>query len=154
MKPTCWMKQVGFCLVAMGVLAGMAQADPIGTANVPQILSPRPHNNASDFDQRTFLTTDPILITATYYDPLPACDNVAPTFVQFFVFTSEGRFINQFSGTSSDEGPSTKKRDLLITLAAGTLPAGTFKYTFLVRNCTNAISVVLPELPTIRVFAP
>ena len=156
MKRASWMTQAGrgiVVAVAVAILAGVAWADPTGNANVPQIQFFANSNVAGGFTQRTFLTTDPIRIRAIYYDPLLACDGVAPTFVQLFVFTAEGRFLGQFDGTSSAFSASnSKSRELQISLAAGTLPAGTFKFTFLVRDCTNTKSVVQPALLTLSVF--
>jgi len=149
-----WMKLVAFCLVTVAMMPGLAWADPAFSANVLQIQGGR-MTNPNAFRQRTFLTTDSIDFEATYYDPLVACDGVAPTFVQLFVFNLEGLFIGLFDGTSSGFGPGfTKLRTIERSLSAGALPAGSYQFTFLVRTCNNAASVILPEFVTFRVITP
>lgn len=142
---------MSFLVVA--ILARGVWSAPTGAANVPQIQFFELNNPNTGDSQRIFRTTDPIQFRAAYHDPLPACDGVAPTFVQLFVFTAEGRFIGQFDGTSFASFGS-QSREIRRGLAAGALAIGTYKFTFLVRDCTNTKSVVQPELLTFRVIAP
>jgi hypothetical protein len=153
MKRGVWVAQLGVSFLVVAILARGAWSAPTGAANVPQIQSFGMIKAHSGDSQRIFRTTDPIEFQAIYHDPLPACDGVAPTFVQLFVFTAEGRFIGQFDGTSS-AGFDSQSRPLDRVLVAGSLAIGTYKFTFLVRDCTNNKSVVQPELLTFRVIAP
>ncbi len=155
MKPARWITMIGIFLVAAAMPAGVASADPSGAANVPQILLGLTETTAPSA-QRTFLTTDSIALTAVYYDPNPACAGVAPLFAQLFVFNAEGLFMTQVNfSTSALSSPfSSKYREVAVALNPGTLAAGTYKFTFLVRSCDNTISVVLPELLTFRVISP
>lgn len=156
MKRTWWVKQVGFCLVVVAAVAMLPQgawADPIGTADVPQILDAETFDGASP--QRTFRTTDGnISFNATYYDNNAACSGVAPTFTQLFVFNLEGLFINQFTAGAANTGLGPKYKILNIGIDASAFGVGSFRFTFLVRDCTNTKSVVLPEFVTFRVVAP
>ena len=104
MKRTWWVKQVGFCLVVMAMLAGLAQADPIGTADVPQISSPSNTTSTGGptVNVSVFHPGDAFTFNAFYYDPNPACNGVAPTFVQLFIFNQEGLFIQQIDAGSFD----------------------------------------------------
>jgi len=159
MKRTWWMTQAGcgiVVVVAMAVLAGTAWADPVGTSNVVQILNARTVRSAGASEQRTFRTTDGnIVFTATYYDNNAACSGEAPTFTQIFVFNLEGLFINQFTAGATGIASQGPKYQLLnIGIDASIFGAGSFKFTFLVRDCTDTKSVILPELVTFRVVAP
>lgn len=156
MKRTGWMKQAVFFLMVVALLPGVAYADPIGNANVPQILLGFTLNPSPISFQLTFLTTEPITFDATYYDPNPGCAGVPPVFAQLFVFNLEGLFITE---VNADTGPlsapfSSKYRELFATLSPGALGAGSYKFTFLVRSCNDAFSVVLPELLTFRGISP
>jgi len=153
MKRGRWVAQLGVSFLVVTILARGAWSAPTGAANVPQIQFFELADPDSGNTQRIFRTTDPIRFRAVYHDPLPACDGVAPTFVQLFVFTAEGRFIGQFDGTSfAAFGPQS--REIGGALAIGALAIGTYKFTFLVRDCTNSKSVVQPELISFRVIAP
>jgi hypothetical protein len=154
MNRTICTKIVACCLVAVAALTGMASADPSGSANVLQIQTGITIGGTGQ--QRTFLTTDSISFNAIYYDPLAACAGVAPTFVQIFVFNLEGLFIQQFNGSGGSFSvvPTDKHRSLFGSLAAGTLPAGSYLFTFLVRTCNDTDSVLLPEFVPFRVVAP
>ena len=155
MKRALWMKQVGVCLMTVAMTAGVAWADPTGAANVPQILNGVTLKGVGGSEQRTFLTTDLISFEATYYDPAAACAGVAPMFVQWFLFNLEGKFIAGPTPAGSDPfAPGSKYRLLFLDLAPNSLAPDSYKFTFLVRSCNDAISVVLPEFLTIRVFAP
>ena len=155
MKRAQWITMIGFFLVAAGMPAGVASADPTGAANVPQILLGLTETTTPSV-QRTFLTTDSIALAAVYYDPNLACAGIAPLFAQLFMFNAEGLFITQGNvSTSALSSPfSSKYREVAAALDPGTLGAGTYKFTFLVRSCDNNISVVLPEFLTFRVISP
>jgi hypothetical protein len=155
MKPARWITMIGIFLVAAAMPAGVASADPTGAANVPQILLGLTETTAPSA-QRTFLTTDSIALTAVYYDPNPACAGAPPTFAHLFIFNLEGLFIAQVgAATSPPSSPfSSKYREVAVAFAPGSLDAGNYKFTFLVRSCDNTISVVLPELLTFRVISP
>lgn len=156
MKRTGWMKQAVFCLMVVALLPGVAYADPIGNANVPQILLGFTFNPSPISFQLTFLTTDPITFDATYYDPNPACAGLPPVFAQLFVFNLEGLFITEVSAVNGPRAApfSSKYREIGVALSPGTLAAGSYKFTFLVRDCLNTKSVILPELLTFRVINP
>ena len=155
MKCALWMKQVGVCLMAVAMMVGAAWADPTGAANVPQILNGATLKGEGGSEQRTFLTTDPISFEATYYDPAAACAGVAPVFVQWFLFNLEGKSVGgPPSAGSAPFAPGSKYRLLFRDLAQNSLAPDSYKFLFLVRSCDDVISVVLPEFPTIRVFAP
>jgi hypothetical protein len=156
MKRTWWMKQVGFCFVAvvgLAMLAGAAWADPTGGSDVPQILNVRTFKGEGGSEQRTFLTTDPVTFEATYYDPFPGCADVAPAFVQWFVFNLEGEFKGGQVPAGSDAfSPGSKYRLLFKDFDADFFAPGQYRLAFLVRSCDDEISVVLPEFPAINVF--
>jgi hypothetical protein len=158
MNRALWIKLIGLSLAAVAMMPGLTLAYPAGGANILQIQPGITSNQSSLMggSQRTFLTTDPINFNAIYYDPLPACDGVAPAFVQLFVFNEEGLFIGQFNGTSTTGGDPdfTKFRNLQGFLAPGALPVGSYQFTFLVRTCNNADSAILPEFVAFRVIAP
>jgi len=156
MKCAWWMKQVGFCLVAMGVLAGMAQADPLGTANVPQILNARTVRSVGSSEQRTFRTTDGnINFTATYYDDNNACAGVAPFLIQFFAFNSEGLLVRESNLTGEGPALGSHSTNVNVGLDAGTFAGpGTYSYSYLIRDCTNTRSLVLTPFGTFRLVAP
>ncbi len=156
MKRGWWMKCIGFCLVAMMMLAGVAWADPVGTANVPQVLNARTVRSTNSSQQRTFRTTDGnILFTATYYDDQDACVGVAPVLIQFFAFNSEGVLVRQADLTG--EGPALGSHNtfLNVGLDASTFAGpGTYSYSYLIRDCTNTRSLVLTPFETFRLVAP
>lgn len=137
---------------ALQILSG----SPGGTSptEVHQVLIGRTLRGVGGSPQRTFLTTDPITFEATYFDPAPACAGVAPTFVQLFMFNTEGLFILQVNANSNPFSAGSKFRTLSMNLPPGTLGAGSYKFTFLVRDCSNTKSVVLPQLLTFDVTAP
>jgi hypothetical protein len=151
------MKQIGLCLVAGAMLAGVASADPEGTANVMQIMNARTVRSAGLSEQRIFRTTDGnIIFYATYYDDNNDCAGVNPVIVQLRVFNSEGRPVRQ-SDLSGILGPpaASHNTSLNVGLDAGTFDGpGTYSYTWVVRNCTNTFSVVLTPFGTFRLVAP
>jgi hypothetical protein len=160
MKRVWGMKQVGFCLVVVAgvaMLAGLAQADPVGTASVFQFVQAKVFP-ADETAQQSFRTTDVIGFRADYFDPNPACAGVAPVLAQLFLFTAEGLFVQQFSasnGVGLSGGP--KYRGVFKSFAsAASIPAAPGSYTaaFLVRDCTNTNSIVLAPFLTFRVVAP
>jgi len=126
----------------------------VSMTEVHQVLNGRTRRGAGGSPQRTFLTTDPITFEATYLDPTPTCIGVAPTFVQLFMFNTDGLFILQVNANSTPISAGSKFRTLSMNLPAGTLGAGSYKFTFLVRDCANTKSVVLPQLLTFDVNAP
>jgi len=156
MKCTGWMRWVGFSLMVVALLAGVASADPTGNADVPQILLGLTADPSPLSFQLTFLTTDSVAFDAVYYDPNPACAGAAPLFAQLFVFNLEGLFITQVNAASGSLSTpfSPKYREMFVTLPPGSLAAGSYKFTFLVRDCLNTKSVILPELLTFRVINP
>jgi len=150
MKRAVWVTHVGVFLVVVAMLARAAWADPSGPGDVPQIMGAFTHIGFAP--QATFLTTDSIVFAATYYDNKAACSGVAPTFAQLFVFNSEGVFILQLNAANSPSSQGPKYQSLLEGI--GPRAAGSYKFTFLVRDCTNTTSVVLPEFVPFRVIAP
>ena len=155
MKRASWMKLTGVCLMAVAMTAGVAWADPTGAANVPQILNGVTLKGEGGSEQRTFLTTDLITFEATYYDPEAGCAGVEPFFVRWFLFNLEGQLIAGDAPADSDPfAPESKYRLLFLDLPSNSLAPDSYKFAFLVRSCDDAISVVLPEFLTIRVFAP
>ncbi len=136
-----WVGQLGF------------SSPPAGLTAVPQMLGGFTSTDGI-VPQRTFLTTDSIAFRAIYSDNASACIEVAPTFVQLFVFNVEGRFILQTNAGSTPLGAGSKSRTLSIDLPPGTLAPDSYIFTFLVRDCTNTKSVMLPEFLTFRVIGP
>jgi hypothetical protein len=155
-RSTLWVKRAVLTLAAVAALTGTGWADPAGSANVPQVLLGLTANPSPVSFQLTFLTTEAIAFGAAYYDPNPACAGLQPLFAELFVFNLEGLFLNQFPATTTPlSAPfSSKYRELSATLPPGALPPGGYKFTFLVRSCNDAISVILPELLTFRVVTP
>jgi hypothetical protein len=159
MKRTWWMTQAGcgiVVVVAVAMLTGVAWADPVGTANVPQILNARTVRSAGLSEQRTFRTTDGnIIFTATYYDSNPTCVGVAPLHLEFFAFNSEGVLVRQSDLTGQGPGPGSHYTNVNVGIDAGTFAGpGTYSYSYLTRDCTNAISLVLTPFATFRLVAP
>jgi subtilisin len=135
---------------ALQIVAG---SDGVPAAGVPRILSgvtAMPGGPA----QRTFRTTDPIAFSATYVDDADACVAAPPVFVQLFVFSLEGLFVNQLAAASTPLSLNSKVRVLSAALAAGSLSPGDYKFTFLARDCTDAKSAVQSQLLTFRVVGP
>jgi hypothetical protein len=158
------MKTVAFTLGALGLLTGVAWADPSGEANIRQILNggtflgPSP---TATTQQRTFLTTDPIIVGATYYDPADACAGVAPTTVKFFVFNLEGQLVlgkNRDTTGGVVNAPlalASKYQGLRADLAPGELPAGSYNLVFRVESCSPPpTSVLVSGFYSFRVIAP
>jgi hypothetical protein len=154
------MRTVAFTLGVLGLLTGVAWADPSGAANVRQFpiigtflgteaLSP----------QRTFLTTDLIVAEAIYYDPNEICAGAAPETIKFFVFNLEGQLVlGRDRDTTGDifittipELPKYQAFDAVLT--PGALPPGDYNLVFRVQDCTAA-SVLVSEFYSFRVFAP
>jgi len=155
-----WMKQVGFCCVVVAAVVTLARGawalGPTGAANVPQLSQGQ--TLSAGQPAVTFLVNEGVTFQARYYDPLAECDGVAPKFVQLFLFTQEGDFLKQDVASSfADDAPFSKFRILKKAYARITdipLVPGSYRYAFLVRNCTDATSVVLPQFLEFRVFAP
>lgn len=146
--------KLGVSLIALVLLSGVAWGDPIGPANVPQVQLGSTERLFPLSLQRTFLTTETIVFEATYYDPSSTCAGVIPTLVQLFVFNPEGLLVAQFDAGATASPFGQNYQLLTITFGAGLLGPGTYKFTFLVRDCTDTKSLVLPEFPTFRVFNP
>ena len=159
MNRTAWLKSVGFCLVVVTALPGIGWADPVGTADRPQVLNPSTFGPNST--QSTFLTTDGIGFTALYYDPNPACEGVPPRFAQLFLFNLEGLYIDTFDARTGpiNFGPTPAPKYRLLIRGFSPVESipvtpGDYKFTFLVRDCLDMKSVVLPEFVVFSVFAP
>ena len=108
--------------------------------------------------QQTFLTTDPILAGATYYDPNPACLGVPPAGVKLFIFTLEGQLTlgrnrDTTGGVSSTQIGTSKSQALLATLDPGALPPGAYNAVFWIKDCTNT-DILVSEFSALRVLAP
>jgi hypothetical protein len=122
---------------------------------------PRPgiSGDLGDPEQRTFLTTNPIVVKADYYDPNDACVGVAPTTIKFFVFNLEGqlvlgrdRDIPPGGVYSSSVAAGSKYQTLFATLIQGTLPPGDYNLAFRVQDCTGT-STLVSAFYAIQVFA-
>ena len=152
MKCSVWMKPLGFSLVAVAVLAGMAWADPTGSANVFQFVEA--FTNRGTSLQHTFHTGDELDIEAVYYDPNPACAGVSPVLAQLFIFDSVGLFqaVLPMSDFTTSLGP--KYRVLFRAFPGLSVAPDTYHFTILVRNCTNTASIVLVPFLSIRVTSP
>ena len=153
MNRTRWMTTVAFVLAALWLRTGVAWAQPTGAANVLQILNVRTLRGNGGDEQRTFLTTDPITIEATYYDPNPACVASVPVLVlrQLLLFNLEGQLLFTFNASSFGSGPGYQL--LFGDLAASSLPAGNYKLVWLVRDCTD-VNIIVSDFHVIRVLAP
>jgi hypothetical protein len=160
------MKTVACTLGALGLLTGVAWADPVGSADVRQILNMGTFLGptvASTTQQRTFLTTDPIVAGATYYDSNGACAGVQPTKLQFFAFNLEGQLVlgrDRDTTTGVNSGPpapGSKYQLLRADLDAGALPAGAYNVVFRVWDCTSTdipAFILVSGFYSIRVLAP
>jgi hypothetical protein len=156
MKRAWWMKQLGVSLVSVAMLAGMAWADPTGTASVFQFVQAKVFP-ADETAQQTFRTTDVIGFRADYFDPNPACQGIAPVLAQIFLFTAEGLFVQQFSASNGPGFFGAKYRGVFrsfVSAALIPLAPGSYTAAFLVRDCTNTNSIVLAPFLTFRVVAP
>jgi len=160
------MKTVAFTLGALGLLTGVAWADPSGEANIRQIL------NGGTFlgptltpttQQRTFLTTDAIGAIATYYEPADACAAADPTTVKFFVLNLEGQVVlgknrDTTGGVTNTRIGTSKYQALIANLDAGELPAGSYNLVFRVTDCTSTaeipVFIMVSGFYSIRVLAP
>ncbi len=153
-----FMKQVGCCLVIVAMLAGVAWADPTGTANLAQILNPSTHDTTTSLSrQRTFLTTDSIAFEALYYDPNPFCAGINPASTLLLLISQEGRLLFSFPASAFNTTIGTRYRALFRSFASAggiPLPPGTYRFTCLVTDCTGTFQVVLPDAPTFSIFAP
>ena len=69
MKRALWVKQVGACLVVVASLAGVAWADPTGTADVLQILNGVALKGVAGDEQRVFRTIDLITFEPNFNSP-------------------------------------------------------------------------------------
>ena len=162
-------KTVACTLGALGLLTGVAWADPSGTANVRQIMSVGSFVGptippTAEQQQRTFLTTDNILVAATYYDPADACNGVDPATVKFFVFNLEGQLVlgkNRDAGSAptntvdNSRIGTSKYQALLASLAPGELAAGSYNVVFRVEACpAGDPAILVSNFYSIRVLAP
>lgn len=155
MKGGSWVKRLGLCLVvvmAVAMLAGLAWADPTGTANVFQFVQAFVHKGASF--QHTFQTGEEVDVEAIYYDPNPACAGVSPVLAQLFIFDSVGRFQQMVSMSDFPSGLGAKYRVLFKDFPGLVVTPDTYHLTILVRNCTNTDSIVLIPFLTVRQTAP
>ena len=150
-----WMNIVAIVLVALWLLTGVAWADPSGAANVPQILNVVTGKSASlDQQTRTFLTTDPIVAAATYYDPNAGCAGVAPVLIQLLFFNLEGQLlVTREDAISTPIAIGSKYRILSINLAPGALAANAYNMIWLARDCTN-VNIFVSGFYPIRVLFP
>ncbi len=167
MKRTPWTTTVVILLGTLWLLSGIAWADPIGPANVPQILDflsfrQAPEPNLPMTESRTFLTSEIFATFATYYDPNPACVGAPPALVQVLFFNLEGQLILTCTAnslptcvtqSSQGGGAGSKYRDIAGFVNAGALPAGAYDPYVLVRECTN-VNIFVLKGHTIRVLNP
>ncbi len=154
--PSIWLTTAAFVLGALGLLTGVAWADPSGAANVPQLLNVTTFQGtpAANTQQRTFLTTDPITAEATYYDPNPTCVGVAPVVRQLLFFNLEGQLLLTREDVSSTPlAPGSKYQVLSLSLAPGALQPGAYNLIFLARDCTN-VNIFVSGFYLIRVLTP
>ncbi len=129
---------------------GVVAPEPL----VPQVLNVSIGTGPGGDEQETFLTTDPITAGATYYDPNPTCVGVAPVVRQLLFFNLEGQLILTREDVSSTQlAPGSKYQVLSLSLAPGTLPAGAYNLTFLVRDCTS-VNIFVSGFYPIRVLTP
>jgi len=70
------------------------------------------------------------------------------------LISMEGRFLRQDAAGSFPLSPGSKYRRLFKDYAPGVLPPDEYRFSFLVRDCTNTKFVVLPEFVTFRVVVP
>jgi hypothetical protein len=149
------MKTTALVLVTLWLLPGVAWADPSGAADLPQILNvATAKTSALNQQTRTFLTTDPILAGATYYDPNPICDGVAPVLLQVLFFNLEGQLIlTRQDATSTPIAQGQKYQALSLNMAPGALVAGAYNLIFLVRDCTS-VNIFVSGFYPIRVLNP
>jgi hypothetical protein len=162
-------KTIACTLGAVGLWTGVAWADPSGTANVRQIMSVGSFVGptippTAEQQQRTFLTNDPILVLATYYDPADACNGVDPLTVKFFIFNLEGQLVLGKNRDAASAPTNTvynsrigtsKYQALLASLAPGELPVGSYNVVFRVEACPAGDPAILVSgFYSIRVLAP
>jgi hypothetical protein len=118
---------------------------------VPQILNLKTRDGAAS-EQQTFLTTDPIHVEATYFDPNAACAGMAPVLLQLLAFNLEGQLIlTKEDVTSAPIAPGSKYRLLSANLAPGDLAPGAYNLIFLVRDCTS-VNIFVSGFYPIRVL--
>jgi len=146
--------QICVTLIAVLLLTGSAWADPTGSADLHQIMAGSTERQFPLSLQRTFLTFEAIVLEATYYDPSAFCVGPNPRFAQLFVFNPEGLLISVFTPSVTSSTLGFRYRVLTVGFLASLLGPGTYKFTFLVRDCTDTKSVVLPEFLTFRVLNP
>jgi polyhydroxybutyrate depolymerase len=127
---------------------------------VLEVLNISVGTGAGDDTQRTFLTTDPIVAKAGYYDPNETCVGVAPATLKFFVFNLEGQLVlgrNRDTPpggvTSTPVAVGSKHQELRADLDAGALPAGSYNLVFRVEDCATT-SILVSGFYSIRVLAP
>jgi polyhydroxybutyrate depolymerase len=141
-------------------VGNVCQGTTVSKPLTPEVLNVSTGTGTSNDTQRTFLTTDPIVAKAGYYDPNDACIGVAPAGLKLFVFNLEGQLV---LGRDRDIPPSgvtgtpvaigSKYQLLRADLAAGALPAGDYNLVFRVKDCTNT-SVLVSEFYSIQVLTP
>lgn len=158
--PWIWIWIVAFVLGVLGVPTGEAGADPSGAANIRQFPVVAAFLGEAPLPQRTFLTTDPIVVRASYYDSNDACLGFDPATVKFFVFNLEGQLVLGRNrdlpgggvGNAADEG-SPKYQTITASLNPGALPAGSYNVVFRVEDCTTS-SVLVSDFYSIEVLTP
>jgi hypothetical protein len=158
--PGIRIRTVAFVLGALGLLTGVAWADPSGAANIRQFPIVATFLGTETLSpQRTFLTTDPIIAQAIYYDPADACLGANPVTVKFFVFNLEGQLIlgrnRDTTGdvySAPDEG-LPKYQVLSAFLAPSALAPGSYNLVFRVDDCTTTY-VSVSDFYSIEVFTP
>ncbi len=153
-----WITRMALCFAIVAILAGVAWADPIGTANRPQIMNGFTHAGAPSVSiQRTFRTIDSIAFEATYYDSNAACSGAAPTSIALLILDLEGRLLVSSPALSFPSPQGPKYRVLFnsfLSVAAIPLAPGAYRWTYLLRDCVNSFDIVLPDAPSFSVFAP
>ena len=118
MKRAMWRQQLSVCLAVVAMLPYVAWADPSGNGDVSQVLRGGTFAGPASGAQQVFLTTDPITFEATPWDRNVACTGIAPTFVQVFVFTSEGELAASFDASNQAFGGPVSNYRLLFVKAS------------------------------------
>lgn len=136
-------------------VGNVCQGMPASKSMAPAILNV---STGTGDTQRTFLTTDPIVTKATYYDPNDACLGVNPASLKFFVFNLEGQLVlgknrDAGGGVTNTQVGISKYQALLANLDPGALSPGAYNLVFRVEDCTST-SVSVSESYSIRVLTP
>jgi hypothetical protein len=132
---------------------------PTTTATGLQLLNIITRSSPGGSEQRTFLTTDPIVVEAGYYDPNDACVGAELATVKFFVFNLEGQLVlgrdrDTTGGViSAPAAAGSKYQALLATLDPEALPPGDYNLVFRVQDCTGA-DILVSAFYAIQVLSP